>query len=465
MPGAILAAKSLTKTFGRVRALENVSLDFLAGEIHGIVGENGAGKSTLMRLLSGELAPDSGSVELAEGCRAAMVHQHFMLVPAFTVAENLAFASPHRTALVDPDRDCAAAIEVGHRLGWALNPNAKAASLSVGEKQRIEIIRALALDPEILILDEPTAVLAPSEVGQLLEILQKLKEDGKTVLLIAHKLDEVLAIADRVSVLRGGKLAGSFMAASVDAATLATTMLGEASDAVRQSPKAVADELAVDIEHIAVIGPEGNLAVSGISETIRRGEILGIGGVDGNGQVELAEAVAGIRPHTGAVTIAGSRGIAYIPQDRQRDGLALAMSVFDNFAIEGHRRFKRGAFLSLKGLRDWAKSLVKKFRIKSPTLDTPVRSLSGGNQQKIVVGRSLDASPTLIVAVNPTRGLDVRASNDVLEAIREQAASGSAVLLISTDRDELAALADRTKYLGRGRLYGDFESALVGGRN
>lgn len=479
-----LVVEGLSKRYGSVRALANVSATFQPGEIHAVLGENGAGKSTLMGVLAGFVVPDSGSVHFGQAplplgkpfeCRRtgiAMVHQHFTLVPDFTVRENLALtrvASPWRRLRLEDLSE--PALKLGRDLGWLVDPEAKVRNLPVGARQRIEILKTLADDSPVLILDEPTAVLAPDEVLDLFRVLRTLKGRGKTVILIAHKLSEVFAVADRVTVLRRGEFVATSLIGEVDEKQLAEWMVGELPPGLAGNANASSED-AFSLKRVSALGDRGEIAVKSVDLEVHCGEILGIGGVDGNGQVELAEVVVGVRPLSQGKRL--WRGepapkdlrIAYIPQDRQTDGLALSMSIEDNMLIEGHRRprFLKGPFLRMSEVSRWAASLVERFQIKTPSAKELASSLSGGNQQKVVVSRSLDETPALLVCVNPTRGLDIRAADFVHRQILAARDAGAAVLLVSTDLDELSALADRTLFLSRGELREASDAAAyVGG--
>lgn len=461
-----------SKRYGSVVALDSFSAEFAPGEIHAILGENGAGKSTLMGILSGFVMPSAGTVELddraiplgrAFDCKRLgieMIHQHFTLVPEFTVAENLALARLdglfERSRIMERARP---SLEAAARLGWALEPTTKARNLSVGSQQRLEILKALGGNARVLILDEPTAVLSPDEVLDLFRVLRALRDEGRTIVLIAHKLSEVLAVADRVTVLRRGKFVATAPRSQVDETILAQWMVGEMPVVVtREEAQTRAGFSARDL---MVKGERGEIAVQGVSFEIRRGEVLGIGGVDGNGQIELGEAVAGIRPYEGEVAWQGEAlRVGYIPQDRQIDGLALEMSVEENLMIGT----KLPLVLRPGQIREWARGLIDRFEIRTSGPTQRVGDLSGGNQQKVVVSRTLSAAPNLIVAVNPTRGLDIRAARFVHDRLRDACREGAAILLISTDLDELAELADRTLFISRGHLSsGTGPSAVVGG--
>ena len=474
----MLTVDGVSKRYGTVQALHKVSASFLPGEIHAVLGENGAGKSTLMGVLAGFVTPDSGTVTLdgkpvplgapyeTKRRGIAMVHQHFTLVGAFTVAENLALATVDRLNKPhSPLQDATASLEMAARLGWSLDPQATTADLPVGAQQRIEVLKALSAEAEILIFDEPTAVLTPDEVLDLFRVLRTLRDAGKTIILIAHKLSEVLAIADRVTVLRRGAFVATAEIGQVDEAQLAEWMVGPETSIApgRKSPDQKPVGLTVNDLHVR--GDRGEPAVRGVSFEVGSGEILGIGGVDGNGQVELAEALAGVRkPLSGR--IGAGPAVAYIPQDRQSDGLALSLSVLDNLLIEGHRHpeLTRGPLLRGKQINIWAKGLIERFDIKAGWLGDPVSGLSGGNQQKVVVARNLDRTPDLLVAVNPTRGLDIKATRYVHDQILLAANNGAVVVLLSTDLDELAELADRMYFISRGELrQAEGAPSLVGG--
>lgn len=469
----VLEAKGLTKSFGPVVALRSVDIEFRRREIHAVLGENGAGKSTLMNVLAGFLTPDSGSVNLlgqplrlgnpvaARAAGIAMVHQHFMLVPAFTVAENLALARlEHLRGTLQVEDAACHALEIGESLGWKLDPHALTGQLAVGVQQRVEILKALATDAPILILDEPTAVLSAEETEELFQVLRKLREQGKTIILIAHKLAEIVSVASWATVLRQGAVVASQAVTADSADALATAMIGEPLKPSAPRTTTLGNKL-LTVQELRTRGDRGEPAVQGISFTVRSGEVFGIGGVDGNGQVQLAEALVGVRPFEGSVEVQGPTG--YIPQDRQTDGLALPLSIEENFliALPPESNLAPSGRLRWRAIRDWSQELVQRFAIKTPDLKTQAGQLSGGNQQKVVVARVLDREPKVIVAVNPTRGLDFHATDFVHQALRDAATNGAAVVLISTDRDELAAVADRIQYLSAGRLY-DSERALAG---
>ena len=487
----LLQMRGITKRYGATVALNDVAFDAQAGQIHALLGENGAGKSTLMQILSGLTRPDSGQILLhgkpvaldspreARTSGIAMVHQHFTLVPAFTVAENLALDRPAESKFGAYFAQAAAraALARAETLGWKLNPGARVSEISVGTQQRIEIVKALATDANLLIFDEPTAVLSRQEIEELFRVLRTLRDEGKAVVLIAHKLAEILAVADEVTVLRRGVRVANAPVAVTDAPMLAAWMVGEgASIGVRvsgvgeqkteaaeqskiQNPKS---KIAFSAVNLSVRGDRGEMAIEGLNLEVGAGEILGIGGVDGNGQAELAEALVGLRAiATGAMRWNGGDfrpGVApkagYIPQDRRRAGLAVTMTIEENLLLEAaqSREYRVGPFLKRRALRILAADLIQQFDIRTPSALLPASALSGGNQQKIVVARALHANPDWIVAMNPTRGLDIGAIRFVHAQLRQARERGAAVVLISTDLDEIFALSDHAAILANGKL-------------
>ncbi|MBS1716257.1 MAG: ABC transporter ATP-binding protein [Armatimonadetes bacterium] len=473
----LLEARTLSKAYGPVQALDDVSVTFERGQIHAVLGENGAGKSTLMGVLSGFVTPDSGEV-LTDGkplrlgdpsaCLAAgieIVHQHFMLVPEFTVAENLALHTrPQLLSVFDPAQRVAKACEWAKQLGWPLDLEAKVRSLPVGARQRLEVLKALITECDFLILDEPTAVLSPQEVEDLFSALRILRDGGKGIILIAHKLREILAVAERATVMRRGKKVAETSIADTNEEQLVEWMVGEAVAPSMVGEWTTNEESVLKVSNLQVAGDRGENSVNGLSFEVRRGEILGFGGVDGNGQLELAEAVVGIRKARGGeVSRPATDEIAYVPQDRRHAGLALSMSIEENFMVAGQFRRELWSLGLIRWgkAREWINGLVQRFEIKVGSLRLPVSSLSGGNQQKIVVSRSLNSNTRLLVACNPTRGLDVKASMNVWQSILQAAEGGAAVVLITADLDELAALSHRKFFLNRGRLAATIEESVV----
>jgi ABC-type uncharacterized transport system ATPase subunit len=480
---ALLSVRGVNKRFGAVQALAGVDLDFDAGEIHAVLGENGAGKSTLMHVLAGILRPDSGTVLLEGGpvsfrspgaARAAgigMVHQHFTLIEALTVAENLVLSLPGQSGWrFDREATAAEAQELAARIGLALSPcDQPVHTLPVGARQRLEILKALAGGGRALILDEPTAVLTPAEVQHLFGMLRELRAQGRAIVFITHKLHEVRAVADRVTIMRRGRVITTVGVDAIGERGMAEQMVGEvpppSNRPPRWAPGGAPDALRVD--GVGVTDLRGVAALTDVALRVQEGQIFGIAGVDGNGQRELFEVLVGLRPpHTGRVFVgerqlstfspraAHAAGIGHIPPDRRREGLALTLSVAENFLLNRSvlDQFGRGGFLQTAAARQFAARLAEQYAIQFAGLDESVQSLSGGNQQRVIVARELAKRPRVLVAVNPTRGLDVQAARAVANALLAVAAEGCALVLISTDLDEVLELSDRVSVLARGRL-------------
>jgi len=479
---AVLSVRGVSKRFGALQALAAVDLDFHAGEIHAVLGENGAGKSTLMHVLAGMLRPDGGTVLLdghpvgfaspgaARAAGIGMVHQHFTLIEALTVAENLVLSLPGQTGWrFDRDATTAEAQALAAHVGLALSPgNQPVHTLPVGARQRLEILKALAGGGRVLILDEPTAVLTPAEVQHLFGMLRELRAQGRAIIFITHKLREVRAVADRVTIMRRGRVITTVGVDEISERGMAEQMVGEVLPPTRQTRHAPADTAeALSVDGIGVTDARGVAALTDVGFRVRAGEIFGIAGVDGNGQRELFEVLVGLRaPHAGHVSVGGRTlstfspraahhaGIGHIPPDRHREGLALTLSVAENFLLNRRvlDRFGRGGILQTAAARQLAARLTEQYAIQLASLDTPVQSLSGGNQQRVIVARELAERPRVLVTVNPTRGLDVHAARAVADALVAVAEGGCAIVLISTDLDEVLELADRLSVLARGRL-------------
>jgi simple sugar transport system ATP-binding protein len=401
-----------------------------------------------------------------------MVHQHFMLVPEFLVVENFALGTLEETSGVLDIGSVRLNLEsIAKELGWEIDPFARTGALPVGAQQRLEIMKALAGDARVLILDEPTAVLSANEVEDLFRVMRRLRDEARCVILIAHKLSEVLSVADRVTVLRRGSVVATAETADTSAAQLAEWMVGEVPEVAGGGGEL--GSVILDVRDLQVRGDRGEGAVRGVSFSVRAGEVLGIGGVDGNGQDELAEALVGLRAWVSGSVACHAAQIGYVPPDRQREGLALDMSVYENVLI-GDNTLWNGPFLRAGLLRIKTEKVVAEFDVRVGGLGDPVRALSGGNQQKLLIGRVLSEGPGnnpsppegkggfLLVVSNPTRGLDVRASAFVRSRILEAARSGAAVVLFSTDLDEIAELATRTVFMNRGQLREGGAEAIVG---
>jgi simple sugar transport system ATP-binding protein len=484
--GAAVAMHGITKRFPGVVANDGVDFEAAVGEVHALLGENGAGKSTLSNILTGLYRPDEGEIRLygkpvvfesprdALDAGIGMVHQHFRLVQPFTVAENMALGehrAGHRGSFrIDPRRIESRVVELGERFGLAVNPRARIFQLSVGEQQRVEILKALYRDAHILILDEPTAVLTPQEARMLFLTLRQMVEDGRTVIFISHKLNEVTAVSDRVTVLRGGKSVATVPTADTTPRSLAALMVGrELSDGTRE-PRPPAGDKVLELDDLWVAGAGSRPAVRGVSLAVCAGEILGVAGVSGNGQRELGEAVAGLRaPARGGVRVGGApvrggdpraalqAGIAFIPEDRLATGAAPGLSIASNLILRGYRSpsLSRGPMLLFDRIRERAIELIARYKIAAPGPATPARVLSGGNLQKVVLARELSGEPRVIVAASPTQGLDVGATESVRAYLRGASASGCAVLVFSEDLDELLEIADRIAVIYEGFVLGE----------
>ncbi|MDP2856961.1 MAG: ABC transporter ATP-binding protein [Bacillota bacterium] len=480
----VISLRSIVKTFPGVVANRDINLD-ITHEIHAIVGENGAGKSTLMKILCGLSRPDSGEIWLrgrrvvitgpghASALGIGMVHQHFMLVGRFSVAENVILGmEPSRRGVLDIATARSRVLALCRQYGMELDPNAKIQDLSVGLQQRVEILKVLYRGAEVLILDEPTAVLAPQEVSDLFANLQALKQSGKTIVFISHKLDEVLEIADRISVLRRGQMIGTVQAQSTTREEIASMMVGRPVLFSLAKPPAEPGAALLDIRDLSVLGGLGNLACDNVSLSVRSGEIYGIAGVEGNGQTELVEAVTGIRkPRGGSITLLGKQamgltpaairqlGLAHIPEDRHKRGLVLEMSVLENFLLGKQRRsnYVLRRAINAREARSQASRAVKEFDVRVASLDVTGGSLSGGNQQKLILSRELETGPKVIIAAQPMRGLDVGASQFVRSVLLKARQDGCAILLVSADLEELMALSDRIGVMFRGRLVAELD--------
>ena len=471
----------ISKRFGAVQALDGVDLDLAPGRIHAVVGENGAGKSTLMQILAGHLASDAGRIAIdgadveirnardATRLGIAMVHQHFMLFPSLTVAENLTIGlEPTRRGLVDRAAARTVVLEQGARLGLAVDPDARVRSLSVGALQRVEILRALYRQARIVILDEPTAVLTPQEAERLFATIRALAAEGRTVVFVTHHLEEVRDHADAVTVLRDGRVTANLRAADTTVRELARAMVGREVLEHIERPPADPGRPVLELRGLRARG------LGPIDLTVHAGEIVGIAGVAGNGQSELADAVAGLLPTTDGIvlvdgidvsraTVAARRaaGIGYIPEDRYHNGLARDASIRDNLVLGRHagKAGERRRTLDQAAMRRRCERLVPAFGIPAVDLDAPVGRLSGGNAQRVVLARELGDPHPVVIAAQPTRGIDVAASEFVHRALLDRRATGSGVLLISSDLGEIRALSDRIVVLFGGRIVGEMAAA------
>jgi simple sugar transport system ATP-binding protein len=481
-----LELQGITKRFGALTANDGIDLAVEPGEVHCLLGENGAGKSTLMNVLFGLLRPDEGRIVLdgtqrrfaspREAMRAGigMVHQHFMLVPVFTVAENVALGDePVRGAravsggVLDRATAAARVREVSARFGFDLDPDALVGDLPVGVQQRVEIVKALVHDVGVLILDEPTAVLTPQETDELLRIMRDLAAAGTAVVFITHKLREVAAVADRITVLRRGRVVGTALP-PVDTTELATLMVGREVVLTVDKGDTTPGAERLRIDGLRVVDDRGAVAVDGVSLAVRGGEIVAVAGVQGNGQTELAQALLGLLPAEGSATVDGEEvlgrsirdvlraGVGYIPEDRSTDGIVGSFSVAENLVLDLHDTppFGSGVAYRPGEVRRNAERRVEEFDIRATGVDLPASSLSGGNQQKVVLARELSRPLKVLVASQPTRGLDVGSIEFVHRRVVRERDQGAAVLIVSTELDEVLALADRIAVMYRGRIVG-----------
>jgi simple sugar transport system ATP-binding protein len=473
--------RGITKRFGALVANNHIDLTVEPGEIHALLGENGAGKSTLMNVLYGLLQPDEGEI-LVDGvvtkihrpsdaiaAGIGMVHQHFMLVPVFTVADNVMLGTERtRGFLRFLNRSAARklVLDVSRRYGLPVNPDAVIEDLPVGVQQRVEIVKALTRDVDLLILDEPTAVLTPQETDELLDVMRRLKEAGKSIVFITHKLREVKAIADRITVIRRGAVVGT---ARPDASEddLATMMVGRAMQLQVVKQPATPGDTVLTIRGLTVADERGHLAVDNVDLEVRAGEVLGLAGVQGNGQTELVEAIMALRPAArGDVTVAGkslagrttaqilAAGIGYIPEDRSVDGLVREFTVAENLVLDVYhqRPYASGLALHHDAIATSADKLVRDYDIRTPSPTATVSTLSGGNQQKVIVAREVSRPLKVLVAAQPTRGVDVGSTQFIHSQVIAARDTGSAVLLVSSELDEIVALADRIAVMYRGKV-------------
>jgi general nucleoside transport system ATP-binding protein len=478
---ALVALTGIVKRFGALYANDRIDFDLRAGEIHALLGENGAGKSTLMNILAGQHRPDEGEIAVrgrvvrfrspkdAIEAGVGMVHQHFRLVERFTVAENMTLGWHTPRALIRVRPLAAEIARQSRAYGLDVDPYRPIWQLSVGEQQRVEILKNLYRGARVLVLDEPTAVLTPQESEALFATLRQITSDGRGVVFISHKLDEVMAIADRITVLRRGRKIATVQKASTSTRELARMMVGQDLPRLERRPSDCRGRTLLHVAGLEVDDDRGLPAVRGVELEIAAGEILGLAGVAGNGQVQLAEAIVGLRPaRSGRVELAGrditswplrrriQAGIAYTPEDRYRDGLVALRSVTDNLVGKAYRSPPVGGRMLFRprGARRLATQLATRFDIRGAALGDPAVSLSGGNAQKLVLARELSAGPSLLVAAQPTRGLDVGAAEAARRLLAGLAEAGKAVLLISEDLDELIEMCDRVAVIHRGRLTG-----------
>jgi general nucleoside transport system ATP-binding protein len=486
----VLEMRGVTKQFPGVLANDHVDFDLRKGEVHALLGENGAGKSTLMNILYGLYSADEGEIRMngkavtfssakdAIDRGIGMVHQHFMLIPVMTVAENIVLEVEPRRAgvLLDYDQAVERVQEISTRFGLAVNPRARVENISVGQQQRVEILKALYRDAEILILDEPTAVLTPQEAGELFAIIKSLQADGTSIIFISHKLNEVLEIADRITVLRRGKRIDTVPREGATEEGLARMMVGrEVLLRVDKRPSEPGDKL-LELREVSVNDDRGLPAVREVSFDVHAGEIVGLAGVEGNGQSELIEAITGLRAaHGGEIVVSGRRithptarkmlnaGVGHIPEDRQRRGLVLEFSIAENIALHDYNRppASKWGWLFPRRLIQRAASLIREFDVRGGGPRTVGGALSGGNQQKVVAAREIARDPSVLVAAQPTRGLDVGAIEYLHRRLVEERDEGRAILLVSLELDEILSLSDRILVMYEGRIVGEHARATT----
>lgn len=477
-----LELRNITKRFGTLVANDNISLTLAPGEILSLLGENGAGKSTLMNVLYGLLQPDEGQILIddkavkfsgpgdAMAAGIGMVHQHFMLIPVFTVAENVVLGNEPTGKVGNLDLDAARKLvkEISDRFGFDIDPDAKVQDLPVGAQQRVEIIKSLARDAKILVLDEPTAVLTPQETDELMDIMRGLSDNGTSIIFITHKLREVQKVADRIIVIRQGKVV-SEANPKATAGELASLMVGREVDLDTKKNAAKLGAETLVVKDLTVLDDRNQQMVNGISFSVHDGEILAIAGVQGNGQTELAEAILGLRKiHNGSITVAGKdltksnvrqvleAGVGYIPEDRKKDGLVGEFSIAENLMLDGSfgKPFAKGVQIDFAKRDEIAANLIQEFDIRTPSAGTLAKQLSGGNQQKVVVAREMSRDLRVLIASQPTRGVDVGSIEFIHEQIVAARDAGKTVVIISTELDEVLALADRIAVMYRGRIVG-----------
>ena len=476
---------NITKSFQGVRANDSINLSIRTGEILGLLGENGAGKTTLMSILYGLYQPDAGHIKINEenvkikspidsiAFGIGMVHQHFMLIQSHSVAENIALGYKHSPRLFPQKKITHTILEFSEKFNFQIDPSKKVWQLSAGEQQRVEIVKALINGADLLILDEPTSVLTPQETKDLFRILRTMKDEGHLVILISHKLDEILDICDRVKVLQKGKIVGAADTKNVNKVTLARMMVGRDIIFNIKKEKLPRKQKVLTVKSITVKGDKGFTVVNNISFDVFKHEIFGIAGVSGNGQRELVESITGLRDiESGTITVNGINitnetarciyncGISHVPEERIKFGIASGLCVYDNAILKQHHRkkFSSKAFLAYKKIKDYSQKLIDEFNVLTPSINAQTKNLSGGNIQKLILGREISEKPLLLVASHPTYGLDVGATEYLRKQLLDQRRIGGAVLLVSEDLEEIFELCDRIAVIFHGDFMGILES-------
>ncbi|GAB6470252.1 MULTISPECIES: ABC transporter ATP-binding protein [Bacillus] len=476
----VIEMNNITKVFPGIVANDDITLQVKQGEIHALLGENGAGKSTLMNVLFGLYQPEQGEIKIkgkpvkitnpniANDLGIGMVHQHFMLVHNFTVTENIILGNePKKNGKIAVEEAAKEIKQLSEQYGLAVDPHAKIEDISVGMQQRVEILKTLYRGAEILIFDEPTAVLTPQEIHELIQIMKKLVQEGKSIILITHKLKEIMEVCDRCTIIRKGKGIGTVDVAETDEHKLAELMVGRQVNFKTEKIEAKPMEEVLSIANLIVHDTRKLPAVKGLDLTVRAGEIVGIAGIDGNGQSELIEAITGLRKvESGSIAIKGKEitnwpvrriteeGIGHIPEDRHKHGLVLDFSVRDNIVLQTYYKnpFSKKGILNFSKITEKAKALIEQFDVRTPGEHTLARALSGGNQQKAIIAREVDRNPDLLIAAQPTRGLDVGAIEFIHKKLIEQRDNGKAVLLLSLELDEILNVSDRVAVIYEGKI-------------
>ncbi|MDV5973410.1 Xylose import ATP-binding protein XylG [Streptococcus canis] len=478
----VIEMREITKKFGDFVANDHINLNVRKGEIHALLGENGAGKSTLMNMLAGLLEPTSGEIVINDKpvlidspsksakLGIGMVHQHFMLVEAFTVAENIILGNEVvKNGCLDLKQASKEIKELSEKYGLAINPSAKVADISVGAQQRVEILKTLYRGADILIFDEPTAVLTPAEIQELMSIMRNLVKEGKSIILITHKLDEIRAVADRVTVIRRGKSIQTVNVAGATSQDLAEMMVGRSVSFTTAKKASEPKDLVLSIKNLEVDENRGVPAVKGLSLDVRAGEIVGIAGIDGNGQSELIQAITGLRKaKSGSIMVKNQEvthltsrkitelSVGHVPEDRHRDGLVLDLSLAENTALQTYYKepLSKNGILNYTKINEYARNLMSEFDVRGANELVPARGFSGGNQQKAIIAREVDRDPDLLIVSQPTRGLDVGAIEYIHKRLIEERDKGKAVLVVSFELDEILNLSDRIAVIHDGKIQG-----------